>query len=146
MSRFRVEVVSHDLISISIFQSADGTTAINGRIRLNRITSHKKFKSITSLIIGHDKPSTRLERFLALATSSSYRLIGSRMPSRKFVPYNVCGGTVVSRSARRRTRHDKTRRASSVHMIQPRHTQDPRATDDCCALALSPVYLTHGPD
>ena len=44
--------------------------------------------------------------------------------------YNVCGGIVASHLARRRTRHDKTSRASFVLTIHLKHTHARQVTDN----------------
>lgn len=112
--------------------------AIEGRIVPCRTTSRKNCKSIISPIIDLGKNSAL--RPLLDFPHFSHHLhapTDSKRRSRKYELYNGCGATAASLSARRRTRHGRTRRGSSGPTIRRSRTSGRRA----CSTSVSVLFI-----
>jgi hypothetical protein len=66
---------------------------------------------------------------IRLFKETHYTLIGSKTPSKKFVPSNGCDEIVALRLAKRRIQHGRTSRGSYVLTIHLKHMHDRQATD-----------------
>ena len=124
-----MEIVSPDpCSSILDHLRSMSPTVIDEHICLHHITLRRRYKSTTSPIIGHGRHSARILKF-HFSKKLIASLLGSKMPSKKFVPSKGCVEIVALRSAKQRIRHGRTSRGLYALTIHLKHTHDHQATD-----------------